>query len=660
MKCRTALVETIAGRKVASPIAVRRPRTLSAHFFALIAALVLVVAANSARAAAPPIWELRPYRILVLVVPDSSPVWTDDRLDALRESIPPRAGALFGAAWEVETTLAGSAVRRTVWSDVWSDVSDSSAPRAPSPQALAVEVSDAGQYDKLMVLSLAATPVGFAVAAQEYDTATGLWGEPATRRTTEANRIGGEAFIALATAFQPLAQVRLGEGGAATVRVRAIGLPPRDRRLTPAQVGSVFRLVRARSGGDPDGSAPPADRTSSSFVVVDEVNETGATGSVYTPLGWAAGTSSAQDTWLALGVVASHPGTEVELVQTGATAEPLAGFELTARPVDRQDDTIRLGRTDRRGRLHVAARGTHLWTLDVVVGGQTIARTLMVPGWQEHLIWELPIDERRMAALSAIDSLHADLVSSVLRREVALARIKSRLAAEETERARELIDELRRDLQSERGALTQRVERARREAAAGGEPVASTAALWDRLRGQLASEFDPARVDEALAAAGGDDIPPAGWQRYASVEGGFAVLFPGEPAEDKNTVDTPVGPIAYSAVSLTAQEGESTKTYAVSYEEIPEQMQELPANELLTQTFQTFATVKGFQVEQTTPIDLGGTAGVELTAAMGELRARVRVFVAEKRSYQVLVSGTQEQVDSDDAKRFLDSFQFTP
>jgi hypothetical protein len=656
MKYRAALIENIAGRQFASPVAVRRAGSPTSHFAALIAALVLIAVANSARAEAPPIWELRPYKILVLVAPDASPVWTDDRLDALRESLPPRAAALFGAAWEVETTTAGSAVRRSVWSDA----SDSSMPRAPSPVAIAAELPDAGQYDKLMVLAPAATPAGFAITAREFDTATGLWGVPAARRCARADQVNGEAFVALATAFQPLAQVRPGEGGVATVRVRAFGLPPRDRRLSPLEVGSVFRLARAYTDGDTGGSSQSAESASASYVVVEEVNETGATGTIHTPLGPRVGTSAAQDALLALGVVASHGGTELELVQMGETDAPLAGFDVIARPVDRPQDAASLGRTDRQGRVYVAADETRLWTLDVVVGGQPIARTLMAPGWRERLTWSLPIDSQQMAALAAIDSLHADLVDRVIRREVSLARIQSRLASDETDRARELIDQLRSEQQASRDSLKTRIEQARREHTTGGDAPTSTIALWDRLLGQLAVELDLARIDAALAASRGDDIPPPGWERYTSTDGGFQVLFPGKPTEDEGTADTSVGAIAYRSASLAVTEGESTTSYVVTHAEVPPQLQALPANELLTQAQKIVADVQGFAVEQSNPIDQDGSVGVELTAAQGELRARARLFVVGKRSYQVIVTGTQQEVDSEDATRFLDSFQLTP
>jgi hypothetical protein len=369
---------------------------------------------------------------------------------------------------------------------------------------------------------------------------------------------------------------------------------------------------------------------------------------------------------LALGVTASHAGTELELVRTGETDAALAGFELFASPIDRPEDATSLGRTDRRGRVHVTANAAgaadeaKLWKVDVVVGGQPIARTLLVPGWRERLTWEIPLDSQQTAALGAIDLLHAELVDSVIRREVALARIQSRLADDETDQARELIDQLRSEQQANRDSLKTRIEQARREHTTGGDAPTSTIALWDRLLGQLAVELDSARIDAALAASGGDDIPPPGWERYTSTDGGFQVLFPGKPTEDEGTADTSVGAIAYRSVALAVTEGESTTSYVVTHAEVPPQLQALPANELLTQAQKIVADVQGFAVEQSNPIDQDGSVGVELTAAQGELRARARLFVVGKRSYQVIVTGTQQEVDSEDATRFLDSFQLTP
>ncbi len=58
------------------------------------------------------VWELKPYRIKILLVPDWSPAWTDQRLERMARTIHERVAVEIGRPWQITVEAAPRPLRR--------------------------------------------------------------------------------------------------------------------------------------------------------------------------------------------------------------------------------------------------------------------------------------------------------------------------------------------------------------------------------------------------------------------------------------------------------------------------------------------------------------------------------------------------------------------
>jgi hypothetical protein len=146
----------------------------------------------------------------------------------------------------------------------------------------------------------------------------------------------------------------------------------------------------------------------------------------------------------------------------------------------------------------------------------------------------------------------------------------------------------------------------------------------------------------------------AEWKTFAPQGGGFAMSFPGEPAEHKEKVQSPAGMLAitYFVVELHGT------TYACSRARYPGGATKGDSQKRRLDNARdgAVASAKG-KLETEKPIKLGSFDGRELLIRGDKSWVRTRIYAVQNRLFQTMVFGSKEAVGGKDADQFLDSFK---
>ena len=292
------------------------------------------------RHAADTVWELRPYRVCVLVGVAARPEFAGQFPAVLADRLAKRISALEGGAWDVAVSPAPATLQRTIVASL-SNVAADDLPK------------DSLHGDKVILLQIAAAEGGWRAAAREFDAATGLWSAPAARSVRQLSKLPDRAGGDF-SGVRAQARVSTVKDRQAVLRLRASALEPRDPGLAAGKPGGVFRLAARSIAGD-----GPARRTVPlpwTFCTVEQATEEGLRCRLDTglrdPL---AGRWESSLEVLALGVAASGESTELTLKSAADASLPLAGCDVYASDAGTETPVF-LGRTDRRGIADRAAR----------------------------------------------------------------------------------------------------------------------------------------------------------------------------------------------------------------------------------------------------------------------------------------------------------------
>ncbi|MGE0606402.1 MAG: hypothetical protein AB7O62_04680 [Pirellulales bacterium] len=471
------------------------------------------------------VWDLQPYSVRVLVAADDSPLWTPARLELLQLSLKSSADLLFGRAWNCEVDLADAPLGR----QMAASMPDVSADNKLANALATANSNSVNPIEKTIVVVFRQSAAGLSVQTRELDAATQSWGTPVSRSASGVADVGRAASVAMAAAFSPQARLKSVADGIVSLRCRSGNSLLRDARHSRLQVGAVLRPAALTQGSA--STASPLDAT---YLVVEEVSGLDARAKVYSryqqPMSSLPGGLGA---WLLLEVNQPGTATTLRLVRAAVPQEqqprePLPRIDVHVRDVDGGAGSLL--QTDRQGQVRIppvpglrmieAATGRHVW-----------ARWPMVSGWQAEVEIALPLDSDVLLAAGQVVGLEAQLADVVARREIVLARARTRLAAGQAEEARQLLDAAKTEDAAALASLTTRMNTARQAAAASPESQAIADALWQEFSAELQSQANGARVDQVTAEL---FPPPAPEPPPAPTE-----PAPAEPAPDGTTPTTP-------------------------------------------------------------------------------------------------------------------------
>lgn len=155
------------------------------------------------------------------------------------------------------------------------------------------------------------------------------------------------------------------------------------------------------------------------------------------------------------------------------------------------------------------------------------------------------------------------------------------------------------------------------------------------------------------AAQGGE------WKAFSVKDGGFTVLMPGMPMEDKQDVKTATGDVT---VTLYVLEVKNEGSLVVSFSEVPEAALKAGTDDRRLDSARDGAVVsaKG-KLRTEKKITLDGHPGRDLTidtdAKSGNAVVRTRIYAVKQRLYQTMAVGTKAFAAGKDAEMFLNSFK---
>jgi hypothetical protein len=159
-----------------------------------------------------------------------------------------------------------------------------------------------------------------------------------------------------------------------------------------------------------------------------------------------------------------------------------------------------------------------------------------------------------------------------------------------------------------------------------------------------------------LFAEGERTSPPSGWKEYSPKDKSFAVWLPEKGKhKDREATIFLKGNILKLRVARVEQDGGPAFDAGVLI--LPLKLRKTPAAELIDVTRDSYVKeVKGKLLEEK-EITQMGVSGKEFLVQTGEGLGRLRVFAVGARVYRAEVAGNKEQVESADAKTFLDSYK---
>ena len=146
------------------------------------------------------------------------------------------------------------------------------------------------------------------------------------------------------------------------------------------------------------------------------------------------------------------------------------------------------------------------------------------------------------------------------------------------------------------------------------------------------------------------------WQEFRSTEGRFTALFPGSPRSQNLSVPTAIGAVTANMVLLDSSDG----AVGVMYADYPWTLiQQGNVDKMLDGARDgAVANVNGRLVEEK-PISLLDAPGREYLIQIKETAfCRSRIYLVKNRLYIVQALGSKERVQSKEAEKFLNSFEF--
>lgn len=149
------------------------------------------------------------------------------------------------------------------------------------------------------------------------------------------------------------------------------------------------------------------------------------------------------------------------------------------------------------------------------------------------------------------------------------------------------------------------------------------------------------------------------WYTYYSQEGNFTAKFPEKPEEEKNSSNTPEGPI--SAVEVRYVDKVNQRFYQTGYANLPippgAQRDHFDIEKGLDGCRNGMVRGLGATVNIEKKISQSGSPGREITMTLEKgIAAKARIFINPKnlKAYQAIVVAPDDKLDIPEVKAFLD------
>ena len=157
----------------------------------------------------------------------------------------------------------------------------------------------------------------------------------------------------------------------------------------------------------------------------------------------------------------------------------------------------------------------------------------------------------------------------------------------------------------------------------------------------------------AVSLAAGFQQPA--WVKFNSAPGGFSVLLPAEPREEKKNTDSPHGP--YTTVLYISKA--DSEVYLAGWVDYDPKFNFDPVKELEANRDNLVKTVNG-KLLTSKKITLSGYQGLEFTGENARIAFKSQVFIVGKRPYLLCYVFPPGQESAPNGAKFFSSFQLKP
>jgi hypothetical protein len=147
------------------------------------------------------------------------------------------------------------------------------------------------------------------------------------------------------------------------------------------------------------------------------------------------------------------------------------------------------------------------------------------------------------------------------------------------------------------------------------------------------------------------------WKEFASKEGRFKIVMPGAPKQEELETESDFGK---GVLHMNVAQADKTM-YGANYCDFPAEIKNAPLKKVFDSSRDgAVANLEGKLVRES-DIKLGDYPGreIHIGAEDGKQLFRARVYLVDRRLYQVVVFGSKEAAISKQADKFFDSFKLT-
>lgn len=149
------------------------------------------------------------------------------------------------------------------------------------------------------------------------------------------------------------------------------------------------------------------------------------------------------------------------------------------------------------------------------------------------------------------------------------------------------------------------------------------------------------------------------WEKFSSSEGAFSILMPGTPTQQVRTAKTSSGSIDAYMFLVEYRD----VAYMVAYSDYPNPMIQESTPKLILDGARdgAVANVQGKLVrESIISLDKHQGRELQIESPGGKVTVTARIFLVDRRLYQVMVLMHKDKASSEDVNKFLDSFRIQP
>lgn len=425
--------------------------------------------------------EQQPYRVQISVAfddePSLSPLFRKELLSSLAEWIDRTYAEMWQVSVEENHWLAPTStdgLSRLTWSQIESQLTP---------------VEKDKELDKVFVVCVSTHGGALRLSAREWDRLTQQLSVRHDHLVGDRRATASELGIVIRDLFHPIVLIDGLEDKQAKVRVRAGEFPPGDPSAEQLSNGAFFQPFFRFYNKQRE--LQQIQQVPWTYMSVDSSERSQGLCTIHTGLRVTLGKNTKRSESWAIGIRPSFPETRVRMTPHNNPTKPLTGYQVNvferrttqpapaaaaeatnkeATPADAKADASKLAEvaadqaakpaapapvqelvklhelvTDRRGQVIVPAdpKAPLIW-LYVSSGGNMLGRFPYMPGTSQAITAELPDDTLRLQLESRLEMLRAELIDTIARRALLIARTKGAARAQEWDKYAEALRDIDR------------------------------------------------------------------------------------------------------------------------------------------------------------------------------------------------------------------------